>query len=102
MHCVVIVAQLAEQRIVVPRVAGSSPVSHPSHRHGVSMKRVYLSSADNKIAGVCGGFAESLSIDPTFIRLLFVAVFLSPLVSTAVLFYLLCWIVIPRDPGYSK
>ena len=26
----VIVAQLAEQRIVVPRVAGSSPVIHPS------------------------------------------------------------------------
>jgi phage shock protein PspC (stress-responsive transcriptional regulator) len=68
----------------------------------VVMKRVYLSKTENKIAGVCGGFAESLNIDPTFIRLLFVAVFLSPLVSTAVLFYLLCWIVIPRDPGYSK
>lgn len=26
----VIVAQLAEQRIVVPRVAGSSPVNHPT------------------------------------------------------------------------
>ena len=26
----VTVAQLAEQRIVVPRVAGSSPVSHPA------------------------------------------------------------------------
>jgi phage shock protein C len=63
------------------------------------MKRVYLSNTNNKIAGVCGGFAETLGIDPTLIRLLFVAAFLSPL--PAVVFYLLCWLVIPRDPGYK-
>lgn len=63
------------------------------------MKRVYLSNKENKIAGVCGGFAEALEIDPTLIRLLFVAAFLSPL--PAVVFYLLCWMVIPRDPGYK-
>ncbi len=66
------------------------------------MKRVYLSSTDNKIAGVCGGFGETLGIDPTLVRLFFVAVLLSPLVSTAALFYLLCWLLIPRDPGYNK
>jgi len=66
------------------------------------MKRVYLSNTEKKIAGVCGGFAETLGIDPTLIRLLFVAVLLSPLVSTAALFYLLCWLIIPRDPGYNK
>ena len=65
------------------------------------MKRVYLSNTENKIAGVCGGFAETLNIDPTLIRLFFVAVLLSPLVSTAVLFYILCWLLIPRDPGYK-
>jgi phage shock protein C len=64
------------------------------------MKRIYLSSKENKIAGVCGGFAESLNIDPTLIRLLFIAAFLSPL--PAVIFYLLCWIAIPKDPGYEK
>jgi phage shock protein C len=64
------------------------------------MKRVYLSSTEKKIAGVCGGFAESLGIDPTLIRLLFVTAILSPL--PAVLFYLLCWMVMPRDPGYSN
>ena len=64
------------------------------------MKRLYLSNTENKIAGVCGGFAESLEIDPTLIRLLFVAAVLSPL--PAVIFYLLCWVVIPRDPGYKK
>lgn len=64
------------------------------------MKRIYLSVKENKIAGVCGGFAEALNIDPTLIRLLFIAAFLSPL--PAVVFYLLCWIAIPKDPGYEK
>ena len=64
------------------------------------MKRVYLSNEEKKIAGVCGGFAESLNIDPTLIRLLFAAAFFSPL--PAVIFYLLCWMVIPRDPGYKN
>jgi hypothetical protein len=39
----VIVAQLAEQRIVVPRVAGSIPVSHPYNKgdnYGTSRKEV--------------------------------------------------------------
>ena len=63
------------------------------------MKRVYLSNTNNKIAGVCGGFADALEIDATLIRLLFVAAFLSPL--PAVVFYLLCWLVIPRDTGYK-
>jgi phage shock protein C len=64
------------------------------------MKRIYLSDTNNKIAGVCGGFAESLEIDPTLIRLLFVAAFLSPI--PAGIFYLLCWLVIPRNPGYAS
>jgi len=64
------------------------------------MKRVYLSNTENKIAGVCGGFAESLGIDPTIVRLLFIAGFLSPLPAGT--FYLLCWMIIPRDPGYNK
>jgi len=65
------------------------------------MKRVYLSDKEKKIAGVCGGFAETLQIDPTLIRLIFVAVLLSPLITTAALFYGLCWMIIPRDPGYK-
>ena len=63
------------------------------------MKRVYLSNTEKKIAGVCGGFAETLDIDPTLIRLLFIAGFLSPL--PAGMFYLLCCVAIPRDPGYK-
>jgi phage shock protein C len=63
------------------------------------MKRVYLSNTEKKIAGVCGGFAETLNVDPTLVRLVFVAALLSPL--PAFIFYLLCWMVMPRDPGYK-
>ena len=35
----VTVAQLAEQRIVVPRVAGSSPVSHPYNKEKIMAKQ---------------------------------------------------------------
>lgn len=64
------------------------------------MKRFYLSNKEKTIGGVCGGFAESLEIDPTIVRLLFIAGFLSPLPAGT--FYLLCWIVMDYDPGYSK
>jgi phage shock protein PspC (stress-responsive transcriptional regulator) len=63
------------------------------------MKRAYLSNTENKIAGVCGGFAESLGIDPTWIRLFFVAAVFSPL--PVIIFYILCWVIVPRAPEYE-
>jgi phage shock protein C len=36
------------------------------------MKRIYRSKEDRIIAGVCGGFAEYLAIDPTIVRLVWI------------------------------
>jgi len=36
------------------------------------MKRIYRSQKDRIIAGVCGGFAEYLGIDPTIVRLVWI------------------------------
>ncbi len=36
------------------------------------MKRIYRSKEDRIIAGVCGGFAEYLGIDPTIVRLVWI------------------------------
>ena len=33
------------------------------------MKRLYKSTRDRKVMGVCGGLGEYLGIDPTFLRL---------------------------------
>jgi len=50
------------------------------------------------VAGVAGGIAEYADVDPTIVRLIWIAALLTtgPL---ALLLYLLCAIVIPREPG---
>jgi phage shock protein C len=60
--------------------------------------RIYRSRTERMVAGVAGGMAEYADIDPTIVRLIWVAAALStgPL---AVFLYLLCAIVIPREPG---
>ena len=60
-------------------------------------KRIYR-SRENKIGGVCGGFAEYFNIDPTIIRLGWAI--LALVYGTGLLAYLICWIVIPDDPLY--
>jgi phage shock protein C len=47
------------------------------------------------IAGVCGGLAEYLGIDPTLVRLVWVLVVL--LAGTGILIYLIMWVVVPLD-----
>lgn len=63
------------------------------------MKRLYLSTDDCKIAGVCGGIGETYDIDPTLVRLvmvfLCVVTGLLPLVVT----YLVAWMIIPAKPA---
>lgn len=57
--------------------------------------RLYRSS-DRMIAGVAGGLAGYLDIDPTVARLLFVlALFMSG--GTALLAYLVMWLVVPQS-----
>ena len=58
------------------------------------MKKFYLSNADKKIGGVCGGLAEYFSVDSTFIRLLFVLGGL--LGGFTVIAYVALWIISPR------
>ena len=62
-------------------------------------KKLYRSTTDKKLAGVCGGFAQYFGVDSTIIRL---ALVLFCLIGGAgVLFYIICAIVIPEEPaGY--
>jgi phage shock protein PspC (stress-responsive transcriptional regulator) len=63
----------------------------------LSTNRLYRSRTERMLAGVAGGLATSLDVDPTLVRLAFVLVFLAtgPL---AVLLYLACALIIPREP----
>jgi phage shock protein C len=52
------------------------------------------------IAGICGGFAEYIGWDPVLIRLLYVLISIASVAFPGVLFYLIAWLIIPREPGY--
>ena len=55
-------------------------------------KKLYRSETDKKVAGVCGGLAEYLNVDPTIIRLIWALVALS---GAGILAYLIAALVIP-------
>jgi len=59
------------------------------------MKKLFRSSTDSKIGGVCGGMAEYTNTDSTLWRVLFVALIFAP--YPTILFYLLACIIIPRN-----
>ena len=60
-------------------------------------KKLYRSTMNKQIAGICGGLGEYLNIDPTVMRILFVAGFF---LTGSLMFwaYLVLWIVIPEPP----
>lgn len=60
-------------------------------------KKLYRSRVDRVLGGVCGGLAEHFNIDPTIVRLLFVAFFvINPVAATII--YIAAWIIIPEKP----
>ncbi|MEG1555835.1 MAG: PspC domain-containing protein [Bacteroidales bacterium] len=61
----------------------------------MSYKRFTRSITDRKIAGVCGGLGRYFNIDPTLIRILFLALLL--LGGSGLLLYLIIWIIAPED-----
>lgn len=61
------------------------------------MKRLYRSRSNKVIAGVCGGLAEYLNIDPTIMRLIFLLIALPGGIS--ILVYFIFWVVMPKHPA---
>ena len=59
-------------------------------------KKLWRSRKDRKIAGICGGLGVYFAVDPVWIRILFILFFL--LGGTALIAYILLWIVIPLEP----
>ena len=62
----------------------------------MEQKKLYKSKSDVKIMGVCGGIAEYFNVDPTLVRLAFVAVSLFG--GGGVLAYLIAALIIPDEP----
>lgn len=62
------------------------------------MKKLYRSSTNKKIAGVCGGLAEYFGIDATVIRVIFI-ILLLPGGLPGIIPYLILWVIMPLKPA---
>ena len=60
----------------------------------MSNKRLYKSSVNCMICGVCGGIAEYFDIDPTLVRLAWIVLIMFG--GSGILAYIVAAIVIPR------
>jgi phage shock protein C len=59
-----------------------------------AVRRLTRSRSDRVFAGVCGGLAAYMGLDPVLVRVLYVALtFLSG--GTGILLYVLAWIIVP-------
>lgn len=59
------------------------------------MKRLYKSTTNKKIAGVCGGIAEYFDIDPSLVRIGWVL--LSFAAFTGLIAYIIAAVILPND-----
>ncbi|MDD8019774.1 MAG: PspC domain-containing protein [Acidobacteriota bacterium] len=60
-------------------------------------KKLYRSSGQKMIDGVCGGLLEYFGLDVSLTRLIFVGLGLLMVILPMVLFYLIAWLVIPLE-----
>ncbi|MCX6815794.1 MAG: PspC domain-containing protein [Candidatus Aenigmarchaeota archaeon] len=63
------------------------------------VKVLYRSGKNHILGGVCGGVGEYLNVDPTVIRLILILLVL--FYGIGILFYILAWIIIPRNPRHK-
>lgn len=59
-------------------------------------KRIYRSKTERMLAGVCGGIAEYLEMDPTIVRLVFVALMFVG--GHGLLVYIIAALIMPNKP----
>ena len=55
------------------------------------------SRSDRKIAGVVGGLAKYLNMDPTLARVLYVVVSIVSAAFPGILVYIILWVIIPQE-----
>lgn len=58
-------------------------------------KRLYRSTQNKVLGGICGGIADYFNVDPVLIRIIFVVLLIASF-GTAALAYIIAWIIIPK------
>ena len=75
-----------------PNTASSGGFQRP-----VSSGRLSRPEEGKKLAGVCAGFARYFGLDVTLVRVIWLILCFWPPFA-GVLAYIVCWIVMPKDP----
>jgi phage shock protein C len=66
------------------------------------MKRIYRSTHDRKVAGICGGIGEIFNLDPTIVRLALVFLTVATGFVPFIAVYLVGWVIMPEDHEVPK
>ena len=63
----------------------------------VVLKKLYRSTRDKKLFGLCGGLAEMLNVDATLLRILLIVVTIFTS-GAVILIYIIAGLVVPKEP----
>lgn len=64
---------------------------------------LYRSSDDRVLAGVCGGLADKMGFNSTGFRIVFfIVAFFFAAWTLGIIFYILCWLLLPEQPTKSS
>lgn len=61
------------------------------------MTRLYRSTQDKKLAGICGGLGEIYNLDANIIRIALVILFVFSGFFPIGIIYLAAWVILPED-----
>lgn len=62
------------------------------------MKKLYRSTQQRVLGGVCAGFAQYFNLDPILVRILFVLAFFFG--ASGLLIYIVSWILMPPSSEF--
>lgn len=61
-------------------------------------KRLYLSTNNKQIAGVCGGLAEYFNVDPALMRVAWIIISVLTGIIPGIVAYIIAAVVMPSEP----
>jgi phage shock protein C len=59
--------------------------------------QLYRSEKNKVIAGVCGGIAEHLDVDPVLVRLVYILLTFGTGLGPGLIVYVIAWMIIPAQ-----
>lgn len=60
------------------------------------MKKLYRSTTDQLVAGICGGIGEYFDVDPNIIRVVWTVITVLTGFFPGIVAYILVWIILPQ------